>query len=141
MVYTWWQFFLLFRKIYLTAAWKEANCWFLSIYLYLTYLSIYLYIYLYICKYIYYIYIISIHIIHIYILYIWIIWSSYRKLAWVGFEPTTTEFRSDAPTDCAIRPRVQFALRANFVQLLQFHRLFSVQFHFGHCLRQPPRLF
>ena len=28
-----------------------------------------------------------------------IIWSSYKKLAWVGFEPTTTEFRSDAPTD------------------------------------------
>ena len=23
----------------------------------------------------------------------------YRKLAWVGFEPTTTEFRSDALTD------------------------------------------
>ena len=23
--------------------------------------------------------------------------SSYRKLAWVGFEPTTTEFRSNAP--------------------------------------------
>ena len=26
-------------------------------------------------------------------------WSSYRKLIWVGFEPTTTEFRSDALTD------------------------------------------
>ena len=25
--------------------------------------------------------------------------SSYRKLAWVGFEPRTTEFRSDALTD------------------------------------------
>ena len=25
--------------------------------------------------------------------------SSYRKLAWVGFEPTATEFRSDALTD------------------------------------------
>ena len=25
--------------------------------------------------------------------------SSYRKLASVGFEPTTTEFRSDALTD------------------------------------------
>ena len=47
--------------------------------------------------------------------------SSYRKLAWVGFEPTTTEFRSDALTDWAIRPWVQLALRANFVQLLQFH--------------------
>ena len=39
-----------------------------------------------------------------------ILWSSYRKLAWVGFEPTTTEFRSDALTDWAIRPRVQLAL-------------------------------
>ena len=54
--------------------------------------------------------------------------SSYRKLAWVGFEPTTTEFRSDALTDWAIRPWVQLALRANFVQLLQFHL-------FVQCLR------
>ena len=52
-----------------------------------------------------------------------IIWSSYRKLAWVGFEPTTTEFRSDTLTNWAIRPWVQLALGANFVQLLQFHRL------------------
>ena len=37
-----------------------------------------------------------------------------------GFEPTTTEFRSDALTDRAIRPWVQLALRANFAQLLQF---------------------
>ena len=58
-----------------------------------------------------------------------ILWSSYRKLAWRGFEPTTT----DALTDWAVRPWVQLALRANFVQLLQFHRLFSVIFHFG-CL-------
>ena len=55
--------------------------------------------------------------------------SSYRKLAWVGFEPTTTEFRSDALTDWAIRPWVQLALRANFVQLLQFH-LFVQCSHF-----------
>ena len=45
---------------------------------------------------------------------------SYTKLAWVGFEPTTTEFRSDAPTDWAIRPWVKLALIANFIQLLQF---------------------
>ena len=68
----------------------------------------------------------------------WIFRSSYRKLAWVGFEPTTTEFRSDALTDWAIRPWVQLALRANFVQLLQFHlfvqcsRLISV-FAFVSC--------
>ena len=47
--------------------------------------------------------------------------SSYRQLAWVGFQPTITEFRSDALTDWAIRPWVQLALRANFVQLLKFH--------------------
>ena len=58
-----------------------------------------------------------------------ILWSSYRKLAWRGFEPTITA----ALTDWAVRPWVQLALRANFVQLLQFHRLFSVTFHFG-CL-------
>ena len=39
----------------------------------------------------------------------------------MGFEPTTTEFRSDALTDRAIRPWVQLALRANFVQLLHFN--------------------
>ena len=70
-----------------------------------------------------------------------IIWSRYRKLAWVGFEPTTTEFHSDALTVWAIRPWVQLALRANFVELLEFHRLFSVTFHFSYCLRQSPRLF
>ena len=70
-----------------------------------------------------------------------ILWSSYRKLDWVGFKPTTTEFRSDALTDWAIRSRVQLALRANLAQLLQFHRLFSVRFHFGCCLCQSPRLF
>ena len=58
-----------------------------------------------------------------------ILWSSCRKLAWVGFEPTTTEFHSDALTDWAVRPWVQLALRANLVDLLQFHRLFSVTFH------------
>ena len=47
--------------------------------------------------------------------------SSYRKLAWVGFEPMTTEFCSDALTDWAIRPWVQLTLRANFVQSLLFH--------------------
>ena len=36
---------------------------------------------------------------------------------------------------------VGIALRANFVQLLQFHCLFSVRFHFGYCLRQSPHLF
>ena len=54
--------------------------------------------------------------------------SSYRKLAWVRFEPTTTKFRSDALTDWATRPWVQLALSANFVQLLQFHLV--VQFSF-----------
>ena len=28
-----------------------------------------------------------------------------------------------------------------FVQLLKFHRLFSVKFHFGYCLLHSPRLF
>ena len=47
--------------------------------------------------------------------------SSYKMLAWLRFEHTTTEFRLDALNDWAIRPWVQFALRAYFVQLLQFH--------------------
>ena len=63
-------------------------------------------------------------IIYIYGIHHWrIIWSSYRDLAWVGFEPTTTEFRSDVLTGSEIRQWAQLALRANLVQLLQFHRL------------------
>ena len=74
---------------------------------------------------------------HIYILHIFsfhrgrILWSSYRKLVWVRFKPTTIEFRADALTDWAIGPWVQLALRANFVQVLQFHRLFRVRLHFS----------
>ena len=53
--------------------------------------------------------------LYIYDIHHWKIFrSSYRKLAWVGFEPKTTEFRSDALTDWAIRPWVQLALRVNF---------------------------
>ena len=70
-----------------------------------------------------------------------IIWSSYRKSAWIVFEPTTTQFRSDALSDWAIRPWVQLALRSNFVQLLQFHYLFRVTFHFSYCLHRWPHLF
>ena len=47
--------------------------------------------------------------------------SSNRKVAWVRFEPTTTEFCSDALTKWAIKPWVQLRLRAIFVQLLLFH--------------------
>ena len=79
----------------------------ISPFLYITEAFLYIYIYIY-----------------IYGIHHWrILRSSYRKLAWVGFEPTTTEFRSDALTDWAIKPWVQLALRANFVQLLQFHLL------------------
>ena len=60
---------------------------------------------------------------YIYI-YIWygihhwrIFGSSYRKLAWAGFE--------DAVTVWAIRSWVQLALRANFVEPLQFHLFFQ----------------
>ena len=70
-----------------------------------------------------------------------ILWRSYRKLSWLRFEPTTTEFCLDAQHNWAIRPWVQVALRANFVQLLQLHCLFSVRFHFGYCLRQSLRWF
>ena len=82
------------------------------IYMYICILYIYIYIYIYIFVYYIYIYIyIYICILYIYIyIYTHILWSSNRKLAWVGFEPTTTEFRSDALTDWAIRPWPQVAL-------------------------------
>ena len=68
--------------------------------------------------------------IHVYGIHQWrILRSSYRKLAWVGFEPTTTKFCSDALTKWAIRPWVQMDLKVNFVQLLQFH-FFVQRSHF-----------
>ena len=54
--------------------------------------------------------------------------SSYRKFAWVEFEPTITEFRSDDLTDWANRPWVQLALRENFVQSLQLHLFVQCSF-------------
>ena len=114
----------------------------------LTYFTWTFFIYIYIYVYIVFIYRICMYIyiyIYIYNIHHWrIIWSSSsgsRKLAWVGFEPMTTEFRSHLLTDWAITPWVQLALRTNFVQLLQFHRLFAVRVHFGYCLRQSPRFF
>ena len=76
--------FVFFQIFQISALCKYLNIY-LSISIYLSiYLSVYLYIYLY-------------GIPH------WrIIWSSYRRLAWVGFELTTTEFRSDALTDWGI---------------------------------------
>ena len=41
-----------------------------------------------------------------------ILWSSYRKLAWVGFEPTTTEFHSDPLIDWAFRWGDEFNLHS-----------------------------
>ena len=81
--------------------------------------------------------------------YIWYsplkyLWSIYRKLACVGFEPTTTEFHSDALTDWAIRLWVQLRLRTNFVPLLQFqifvqcsHFVLAIVFVSRHiCFKQ-----
>ena len=76
------------------------------IHIYIYHIYIYIYVCVYICVYIYYTYI---HII--YGIHHWRIFrSSYRKLVWVGFEPTTTEFRSGALTDWAIRPWVQLTV-------------------------------
>ena len=88
------------------------------IYTYVYYIYICIYIYIYIYIYIIYIYI-YIHIIHV--IHHWsILWSSYRKLAWVGFEPTNTEFRSDALTaltDRVTRLWVQLALRKMYTEV------------------------
>ena len=97
------------------------------------YIFIFIYVYIYIYIYIY---------VYIYTyIYMVFITEGFFEVAIESWPDTTIEFRSDALTDWAIRPWVQLALRANFVQLLQFHRLFSVTFHFGYCLRQSPRLF
>ena len=64
-----------------------------------------------------------------------ILWSSYSNLVWVRFEPTTTEFPSDALTDW-----VPLSLRANLVPPIHCHRFVSVRFHFSYCLHMSPRL-
>ena len=56
-----------------------------------------------------------------------ILTSSHRKSTWLGFEPTTTEFRSDVPTVWGTRPWVQLTLWANLPQSLQTHALLSTQ--------------
>ena len=74
----------------------------------------------------------SIASIGIYGIHHWrIFWSTYRKLAWVEFEPMTIEFCSDALTNGAISPWIQLALRTNFVQLL--HRC-SMSFYLGYYI-------
>ena len=92
------------------------------------YIYIYIYIYCYIL-----IMLLSFLLLLLYLVTSIYVYIYIYKLAWVGFEPTTTEFRSYALSDWAIRPWVQPALRANFVQTRQFHCLFSVLFQFG-CL-------
>ena len=69
---------------------------------------------------------------HIYGFHHWRIpWSSYRKLAWVGFDPGITEPLSHALTNWAIKTWIQLLFRPIFVQPSQFRHLFSVIFHFG----------
>ena len=65
----------------------------------------------------------SIHIyIYIYIhIYIFAPSADKQTRNYDAESPATTEFRTDAPTDWAIRPWAQLALRVNCVQLLQFH--------------------
>ena len=121
LLYSWYLYMDVWRYMYI---------------IYHTHMYIYIYIYIYVC-----ICCICICCICMYMLFTTEVALESCLLAWVGFEPTTTEFRSYALTDWAIRPWVQLALRANFVQLLQFHRLFSVTVHFGHCLCHSPRLF
>ena len=95
---------------------------FIYVYIYNIYIYIIYIIYIYIL-YIYYIYILYIYILYIYMYGIHhqrINRNNSRKVTSVRFEPTTTESRSDALTDWAVRPRVQLTLRANFIQLIQF---------------------
>ena len=64
-----------------------------------------------------------------------ILWSSHRKLAWMGFEPITTKFHSNAlTTELSGHELKSHSKPTFFLQLLQFHRLLSVKFHFGYCL-------
>ena len=131
---------------------KGKACMTIFKYIYM-YIHIYTYIYIHICIYVYiciYVHVCTyiVYIVYIYIyiyIYVHIYWSGCRKLVWVGFEPATSEFRRPNRLSYqAMSSTVHLALRANFVQLLQFHRLFSVRFHFdyrSYFLPQSPRLF
>ena len=103
--------------------WHQRIYIYIYIYIYIQYInihypiSIYLYIhniYIYIYIYITYIYMsLYICMLYIYGFHHWrILWSSYRKLAWVGFEPTTTEFHSDPLIDWAFRWGDEFNLHS-----------------------------
>ena len=63
--------------------------------------------------------------------------SSFRKLAWLGSEPKTTEFRSYALSDWAISSSVQLALRANFALYIWY----KVYHSFDSQLPNNPKLF
>ena len=54
--------------------------------------------------------------------------NRYRKLVRVGFDATTTEFRSAPVTDLVIGHWLQLAPKTNLVEILQFHLLV-------HCSR------
>ena len=71
----------------------------------------------------------------------WILWSSYRKLTWVGFEPTTTEFCSDALTDWAIRPCFNSHSEPTLYSYSNFIVCSVSHFISAVCLCQSPRLF
>ena len=64
-----------------------------------------------------------------------ILWSNHWKLAWMGFEPITTKFCSNALTTGPSGHQLKSNSKPTFfLQLLQFHRLLSVKFHLGYCL-------
>ena len=95
----------------ITFVWNSEYIYHLYIYIYIWYMIWWMVSYIYM----------------VYGMHHWRIFrSSCRKLVWVGFEPTITEFRSGTLTDWGIRPSFQLALRANLVQLLQCSRFILV---------------
>ena len=63
--------------------------------------------------------------------------SSYRKLAWVGFEPMTTEFLIIALTEWIISPWSPIRLQSQLCTPTTVSSLCSVfTFHLGLCLCQ-----
>ena len=73
--------------------------------------------------------------------YLCIFWLKFKKSILI-FESATTEFGLDDLTDEAVRSWVQITVKANFLQLIQFHlivqgsRFNSTTFQFNYCLRQ-----
>ena len=90
-------------------------------------ICVYMYVYMYIYIYMY---------VYKYGIHHWrIIWSSYRKLAWVGFEPMNTEFNSHSEATLCSYSNFIICSVSDFILAIAFvshHVCFNLKFSWGN---------